>query len=62
MGNALLIPTIMTLMISVRRHYDREQVETAKPAPLDLSNLREPLVVFPILRWTKSLKKACDLR
>jgi amino acid transporter len=53
----LLIPTIMTLMISVRRHYDREQVETANPAPLDLSNLREPLVVVPILRWDKIAQK-----
>src|SRR5439155_24561391 len=47
----LLIPGIMILMISVRRHYDREQAETAKPEPLDLRDLREPLVVVPILRW-----------
>ena len=53
----LLIPGIMILMISVRRHYDREQAETAKPEPLDLRDLREPLVVVPILRWDKIAQK-----
>ena len=57
----MLIPGIMILMISVRRHYDREQAETAKPEPLDLRDLREPLVVVPILRWTGSLKRVCVL-
>lgn len=47
----LLIPTIMILMFSVRRHYDREQAEIANSVPLNLSNFRQPLVVVPILRW-----------
>jgi hypothetical protein len=47
----------MTLMIAVRRHYDREQAETASPEPLDLTDLREPLVVVPILRWDRIAKK-----
>jgi amino acid transporter len=53
----LLIPAIMILMIAVRRHYDREQAETAKPEPLELSGLRQPLVVVPILRWDKVAQK-----
>src|SRR5207249_9199244 len=53
----LLISGIMILMISVRRHYDREQAETVKPEPLDLRDLREPLVVVPILRWDKIAQK-----
>lgn len=53
----LLIPSIMVLMISVRRHYDREQMEIASPLPLDLANLRSPLVVVPILRWDKLAHK-----
>jgi amino acid transporter len=53
----LLIPAIMILMISVRRHYDREQIEIANPLPLDLSHLRPPLVVVPILRWDKLAQK-----
>ena len=53
----LLIPAIMILMISVRRHYDRVEAETANPVPLDLSGLREPLVVVPILHWNKIAQK-----
>jgi len=54
----LLIPGIMTLMIFVRRHYDRVAVEIADPKPLDLSDLRAPLVVAPILNWSKIAEKA----
>ena len=53
----LVIPTIILLMISVRRHYDREQIEIANPAPLDLSDLRQPLVVVPIITWDKIAQK-----
>jgi amino acid transporter len=53
----LLIPAIMILMILVRRHYDRVEAETANPVPLDLSGLREPLVVVPILHWNKIAQK-----
>ena len=53
----LLIPAIMILMISVRRHYDHVEAETANPVPLDLSGLREPLVVVPILYWDKIAQK-----
>ncbi len=54
----LLIPGIMTLMVFVRRHYDRVAVEIADPKPLDLSDLRPPLVVAPILNWSKIAEKA----
>jgi len=50
---ALLIPAIMILMYSVRRHYDQVETQTANPFPLDLSNLRVPVFVVPILRWNK---------
>jgi amino acid transporter len=53
----LLIPAIMILMILVRRYYDRVEAETANPVPLDLSGLREPLVVVPILHWNKIAQK-----
>jgi hypothetical protein len=45
-------------MFSVRRHYDREQAETANPAPLELSDLSRPVVVVPVLRWDKITRKA----
>ena len=53
----LLIPAIMILMISVRRNYQRERVETAAREPLDLRDLRKPLVVVPILHWDKVAQK-----
>jgi amino acid transporter len=53
----LLIPAIMILMVSIRRHYNREQVEIANAPPLDLSALKQPLVVVPILEWDKITRK-----
>jgi hypothetical protein len=53
----LLIPAIMIVMIAVRRHYRRVEAEVANPVPLDLSNLRAPLVVVPILSWNRIAQK-----
>jgi len=53
----LLIPGLIILMVSVRRHYDRVAAETAAAAPLDVSDLRGPLVVLPILNWSKVAEK-----
>ena len=53
----LLIPTLIVLMVSVRRHYDRVAEETTETAALDLSNLRAPLVVVPVLSWNKIAEK-----
>lgn len=54
----LLIPAMVIVMISVRRHYDHVEAETSNPKPLDLTNLRAPLVVVPILYWDKIAQKA----
>jgi amino acid transporter len=53
----LLIPAIIVLMISIRRHYDRVTIETAEPNPLDLAGLKNPLVVVPMLGWNKVSEK-----
>jgi amino acid transporter len=52
------IPAVIILMISVRRYYDREQAEIADAVALDLSDLRGPVVVVPILNWDKIACKA----
>jgi amino acid transporter len=54
----LLIPAMVILMFSVRRHYDHVEAETANPLPLDLTGLRAPLVIVPILYWNKIAQKA----
>jgi amino acid transporter len=54
----LLIPGLIILMLAIRRHYDHIVAATADPAPLDLMGLCPPLVVVPVLRWSKISKKA----
>jgi amino acid transporter len=54
----VLIPVIIALMISIRRHYDRVFVEIAEPNPLELAGLENPLVILPILGWNKIAEKA----
>jgi hypothetical protein len=45
-------------MASVKRHYNRVRRETAVAGPMNLANLKEPLVVVPIDRWTRLSEKA----
>jgi amino acid transporter len=54
----LLIPAIIFLMVSVRRHYDRVAAEVASSASLDVTRLRPPLVVVPVRAWDKVAQKA----
>jgi amino acid transporter len=54
---ALLIPSIMMVMMAIRRHYLLVEAEVANPAPLDLTGLPAPLVVVPILSWNRIAQK-----
>ncbi len=54
----LLIPAMIILMLAIRRHYDHIVAGTADSAPLDLKGLRPPLVVVPLLRWSKIADRA----
>ena len=54
----LLIPSLMLLMRSVRRHYDRVQREIGTERPIDVKDLHPPLVVLPIERWNALSEKA----
>ncbi|HLI30540.1 MAG TPA: APC family permease [Terriglobia bacterium] len=53
----LLIPAIIMLMYSIRRHYDRVIRETTEPNPLSLEGCEKPLVVVPIDGWNKIAEK-----
>lgn len=55
---AILVPFIIAIMYSVKRHYTRVRMETADPSPLRLSGLEQPLVVIPVARWDKISEKA----
>jgi len=55
---ALLIPAIMMAMMAIRKHYRLVDAEIADSAPLDLTQMRNPLVVVPILSWNRVARKA----
>lgn len=56
----LLIPALILLMLAIRRHYNQVFAETDDPTPLQITGLRPPVVVVPMLRWGKITKKALD--
>jgi hypothetical protein len=55
---ALLVPTLILLMHSVKKHYTRVQREMKDMTPLNLSNLEDPLVVIPMAGWNRISEKA----
>jgi amino acid transporter len=54
----LLIPAMILLMVSIRRHYDRIQQEIAIRHPLNVKAVQPPLVVVPIQYWSRVSEKA----
>ena len=55
---ALLVPTLILIMYSVKRHYTRVKREMADMNPLNLVNLQQPIVVIPMARWDRITEKA----
>ena len=55
---ALLVPTLILLMHSVKKHYIRVRGEMKDMTPLNLSNLEEPIVVIPMAGWNRISEKA----
>ena len=55
---AILIPLLIVLMYSVKRHYTRVMHEMKDMTPLNLNNMEEPLVVIPMAGWNRISEKA----
>jgi hypothetical protein len=55
---ALLVPTLIGLMLAIRKHYTRVRGEMQDMTPLNTANLEEPLVVIPMARWDRVTEKA----
>jgi hypothetical protein len=55
---ALLIPTLILLMYSVKKHYTRVRWETRDTNRLKVTNLEQPLVVIPMAGWNRISEKA----
>ena len=54
----LLVPSLVVLMLAVRRHYWRIEREIAAPGNLSLENLQEPVVILPIIEWSSIAENA----
>ncbi len=55
---AILVPTLILIMYSVKRHYNRVKVEMEDTTPLNLENLQAPIVVIPMASWNRITEKA----
>jgi amino acid transporter len=53
----LLIPGLLLVMFAVHRHYRSISREIALDTPLRLTELRPPIVVLPLQRWSKIAEK-----
>jgi amino acid transporter len=54
----LLVPSLVGLMLAVRRHYRRIEREITSPGKLKLDDLQEPIVIAPILEWSSVAENA----
>jgi len=57
----LLIPTLIIVMVAIKRHLQSVGKEISETAPLQTTSLCEPLVVIPIDRWNKITMKGLRL-
>jgi len=55
---ALLVPTLILIMYSVKKHYTRVRNEMVDRAPINLENLTQPIVVIPMAQWDRITEKA----
>lgn len=55
---ALLVPVLIGLMLLVKRHYTRVHREMSEMAPLNVTNLEQPIVVIPMAKWNRITEKA----
>jgi len=53
----LLIPILLFIMYSIRRHYDWVAQQVATKEPLNLARVTPPLVLVPIQNWNKISQK-----
>jgi amino acid transporter len=54
----VLVPVLLTLFLGVRRHYRTVAGEVACSQPLDLSDVKPPLVLVPVRGWSMTTRKA----
>ena len=58
--SALLIAAMLAVMMWVRHHYDQVARETSSESPLNVREVKSPIVVVPIQAWGKVSKRALE--
>jgi amino acid transporter len=58
---AILIPTLVILMLAVKRYFDRVQAELDCSEPLNLKAAGPPLVIVPVQHWSHLTRKALEV-
>ncbi len=53
----LLIPALLLMFVGVRRHYHKVARDVATAEPLDVSELKPPVVLVPIRGWSAITRK-----
>ncbi len=54
----VLVPAIILMMRSVKRHYSRVERATNRDTPIDTTKLGEPIIVIPVEHWSVVSEKA----
>jgi len=54
----LLIPTLLAIMIAVRRQYHKVGMAIGSQSPLEMRSFKPPLVVMPLDHWSKIVNRA----
>jgi len=57
----LLIPSLLAIMIAVRRQYHQVGMSVLSQSPLEITSFQPPLVVVPMDRWSRIVKRALTL-
>ena len=58
---AILIPTLVILMMAVKRYFDRVEAELDCTEPLNLKATSPPLVIVPVQHWSHLTRKALEV-
>jgi amino acid transporter len=58
---ALLIPTLLILMMAVKRYFNRVSNELACTEPFNVKSLDAPLVILPVQKWSRLSRKAVEV-
>jgi hypothetical protein len=54
---AVMIPLLIFLMVRVKGHYNRVAAEVDNPTPICLDDIKPPIVLIPMDRWSRISEK-----